>query len=90
MSTHHTDSFNNSPFLNFLYSLSPNITSKQIAERIDACLGQAEALVTVAATVDFDCYSAEIIGNYLWAVCERLREVRWLRRAMNCEKSSAV
>jgi hypothetical protein len=60
------------------FAVQEKSNSSHNHDRINACLSKAEALTAVAATIDFEVYTAEIINNYLWTLLELIQEARGL------------
>lgn len=73
------DSQTEHPF-DSLYILNPEANAEQLFDAINARLHKAEALAVIAATIDFETYTSETIGNYLWALSDVIREVKWLHK----------
>lgn len=58
-----------------IFSFNADTTVEQVYKGISARLCKAEAL---AANMDIECYSSEIISNYLWVLSDIVRESRSL------------
>jgi hypothetical protein len=71
---------NNKPNLspNGIYLLNPQSDSQQLYDATSACLCKAQALAAIAASVDLDAYSSDIVSNYLWVLHDLIREGAWL------------
>jgi hypothetical protein len=69
-----------------IYLLDPEATSQQLFDATSACLKKAEALSMVAASIDLEAYSPDIIGNYLWTVGDLVREASWLYQKLDVTK----
>ncbi len=77
--------------LNGIYQLNSNLTPQQLYDAVNACLCKAEALAATAANTDFETYSAETIGNYMWVLSDIIREARWLYgKATPCQNQDMV
>lgn len=55
---------------------SQNLDPKKLSSLISAYLSKDEALSGVAATMDFELFTPEIITNYLWSLNDMIREAR--------------
>jgi hypothetical protein len=61
-----------------VYLFNPDIEASQLSSAISASLSKAEALALTAATMDFDGYDPDTINNYMWALSDLIREIKWL------------
>lgn len=61
-----------------IYMFNADTTIDQVYKGISARLCKAEALAAVAANMDIECYSSEIISNYLWVLSDIVRESKSL------------
>lgn len=61
-----------------IYLFNAESTVDQVYKGISARLCKAEALAAVAANMDIECYSPEIISNYLWVLSDIVRESKSL------------
>lgn len=60
------------------YLINPDLSSQQLYDATSACLCKAEALAQTASATDFETYTPDTIGNYLWALSDLIHEAKFL------------
>jgi hypothetical protein len=75
-------------FSNNLYQLNSDLKPQQLFDAVSACLSKAEALTSIATTIDMEIYTSEVVNNYLWALGDIIREAKCLHKELCVQNNS--
>ena len=61
-----------------------------VYDRLNACVDHLEAMACIATTEDFSLWNAELRDRYMWALCDKAKEVKRVMAAFNAARRAEI